>query len=61
RIRAEFTAQFADAKPKAALLTGHYEALFDKDYGPTALELTLARATSLSKPGLSLRQWRPAR
>jgi hypothetical protein len=61
RLRAEFSAQFADAKPDAAPITGSYEAIFDKTYSDANLELTLARATRMAKPTLSLKQWRKTR
>lgn len=61
RIRAEFSARFADDKPDAAPITGSYEAIFDKGYREAELELVLARSSRLSKPTLSLKQWRKVR
>lgn len=61
RIIADFSAQYADAKPDAAPLTGHFEAIIDKGYNDTALELTLGRTTRLAAPSLMLTQWSKAR
>ncbi|MGH8460946.1 MAG: hypothetical protein ACRESS_05020 [Stenotrophobium sp.] len=57
RVHAEFSARYADAKPADAPLTGSYDALFDKGYGPADLELNVTRYSRISKPALSLRQW----
>ena len=57
RVRADFTAQYADAKPDAAPLAGHFEAIFDKGHSDTGLELTLGRNTRMARPSLTLKQW----
>ncbi|TXH05085.1 MAG: hypothetical protein E6R07_05675 [Nevskiaceae bacterium] len=61
RIRADFSAQYADAKPSDAPVTNHFEAIFDKGYSQTDLELTLGRSTRVAKPGLTLKQWSTTR
>ena len=57
RLHAEFSAQYADDRPGTAPMTGSYDAIFDKSYGATDLELDIGRGTRISKPGLSFRQW----
>ncbi len=60
RLAAEYTAQFADAKPDAPLIGGRYEAIFDK-YGREAdLELRIARNSRVSDPEVRLREFKPA-
>lgn len=61
RISASFNAQYADAKPDSALISNHFEALFDKGYSSTDLELTLGRNTRMARPGLTLKQWSKTR
>lgn len=60
RIKAEFTAHYADAKPEAPLLHGRYEAVFDKTLKPSELEFTIVQENFLSVPTLKLRDWRVA-
>ena len=61
KVHAEFTAQFADAKPDAAPLTGNLEAVFDKNYNNTDLGLMLVRQGFMAQPSLTLEQTRSAR
>lgn len=61
RIRVAFTAQMVDAKPDAEPITDSYEAIFDKATAPAELEFVVSRPTRLSKPRLSMKQWRAAR
>lgn len=60
RISADYTAQFADAKPDEPPVTGHYEAIFDKYLRETELELLISRGSRLSKPQMTLRQHKVA-
>lgn len=61
RIRANFTAQYADAKPEAAPITGSLEAVFDKNYNDTDLELMILRPGFMAEPSLTLQQVRSTR
>ena len=61
KVHAEFTAQFADAKPDAAPLTGNIDAVFDKNYNNTDLGLMLVRLGFMAAPSLTLEQTRSAR
>jgi hypothetical protein len=61
RIRVAFTAQMVDAKPDAEPITDSYEAIFDKGNSSAELEFVVSRPTRLSKPRLSMKQWRAAR
>ncbi|PTU31009.1 hypothetical protein CJD38_11950 [Stenotrophobium rhamnosiphilum] len=61
KIRAEFIAQFADAKPDALPITGNLEAIFDKNYNNTDLGLMLVRTGFRAEPSLTLEQTRSAR
>lgn len=61
RIRADFSARFADAKPEAAPITGSVEAVFDKNYNDTDLELMIVRNGFMAEPSISLQQVRSAR
>ncbi len=60
RLAAEYTAQYADAKPDAALIGGKYEAIFDKFGREADLEIRIARNSRLSAPEVRLREFRPA-
>ncbi len=61
RIRAEFSGQFADAKPDALPITGNLEAVFDKNYNDTDLQLMLVRTGFMAAPSLTLQQVRSTR
>jgi hypothetical protein len=61
RIRADFSAQYADAKPDAAPITGNLEAIFDKNYNDTDLGLMLVRSGFMAPPSITLQQTRSAR
>lgn len=61
RIRADFSAQFADAKPDAAPITGNLEAVFDKNYNDTDLELMILRSGFMADPSITLKQVRSTR
>ena len=61
KIRAEFTAQFADAKPDVPPITGNLEAIFDKNYNNTDLGIMLVRTGFRADPSLILEQTRSAR
>lgn len=61
KVHAEFTAQFADAKPDAAPFTGSLDAVFDKNYNNTDLGLMLVRHGFMAAPSLTLEQTRSAR
>ncbi|GAC1621730.1 MAG: hypothetical protein NVS9B10_04900 [Nevskia sp.] len=60
RIKAEFSAHFADAKPEAPLLRGRYEAVFEKTLKPAELEFAIVQENFLSVPTMKLRDWRAA-
>lgn len=60
RIRAEFSARYADAKPGAPALRGRYEAVFEKTVLPSDLEVLISVAEYGKPPTLRLRDWRPA-
>ncbi len=61
KIRAEFSARFANAKADDAPLTGNLEAVFDKNYNDTDLELMLVRSGFMAPPSLTLQQVRSTR
>lgn len=61
RIHAQFSAQFADAKADAAPITGDLEAIVDKNYSGTDLEMSILRTGFRAQPSLSLGQLRSAR
>lgn len=55
RISVDYTAQFAEAKPEDPLVSGHYEAIFDKRSRTAELELMLTRSSRLEQPQMRLR------
>jgi hypothetical protein len=61
RLKADFTARVFDSKAVAPLLSGHYEAFFDKDQKPSELELTVEQNGFRADPTLRLHDWRVAR
>lgn len=61
RIRAEFTGQYADAKPEAPPITANLDAVFDKNYNNTDLQLTVLKTGFMADPSLSMEQTRSAR
>jgi hypothetical protein len=61
RIRADFSGKFADAKPDAVPITGTLEAVFDKNYNDTDLELMIVRTGFMAGPSITLQQVRSAR
>ena len=62
RIRAQYTAQFADAKTGEAPISGGYEAYFNKDLRPANLELYVSREGYLSQTfSLKMHEWRAER
>src|SRR5579885_3042507 len=59
RIRAQYSAAFADAKPGEPPLSGSYEAYFNKDLRPANLELYVTRDGYLAqKFSFRMREWR---
>lgn len=58
RIRGEFTAHYADARPEAPLVRGRYEAVFEKTLDPAELEFTIVQDGFAGSPILKLRDWR---
>lgn len=61
RIHADYIARYDGSKDSAPPITGSYDAVFDKTFSESELELVLARGRSSSKPGLSLKEWRRAK
>ena len=61
RIRAEFVAQYADAKESEAAIADRMEAVFDKALTPVSLELVIDKARRGGKPVLRLQEWRPSK
>jgi len=61
KIHAEFNAQYADAKADAQPITGNLDAVFDKNYNNTDLELMLIRSGFMAPPSLALEKTRGAR
>lgn len=59
RIRARFSAHYADAAPGAAPITGSVESLFRKDRRSLTLELAIVVAGPLDRPRLRVTAWRP--
>lgn len=59
RIRFEFSARYADAKPGTPALRGRYEAVFEKTVLPSDLEVLIS-VSDYGKPAtIRLRDWRP--
>ncbi len=59
-IRAQFTAQYAEARPTDPPFTGSYEGYFDKTNQPADIELSLQRQGYLTRPELKFYQWSAA-
>ena len=60
RIRAEFSARYADAEPNTPPLRGRYEAVFEKTTKPSDLEVLIAVEGYGKVPVIKLRDWRTA-
>ncbi len=60
RVRAEFTAHFADAKPEAPLLNGRIEGVFEKSNVSAELEFIVSQDSHRGPPVIKLRDWRAA-
>lgn len=60
QVRAQFTAQYTDAKIGDPPFSGSYEGSFTKTEQPADIELALLRMGYLSRPELKLKDWRPA-
>ena len=58
RIRAQYTAQYSDARPTDPVFTGAYAGTFDKTQQPAELELQLRRDGYLTRPELRFHEWR---
>jgi hypothetical protein len=58
RIRAQYTAQYSDARPTDPVFAGAYAGTFDKTQQPADLELQLRRDGYLTRPELSFHDWR---
>ena len=61
RIHAEFSGKFSDAKADTPPITGNFDAVFDKNYNNTDLELFVVRSGFLAPPSLTLQQVRSER
>jgi hypothetical protein len=60
QIRAQFVAQYSDAKAGDPPFTGSLSASFDKTERTADIELALLREGFLTPPELRLKDWRPA-
>jgi len=56
-IHAQFTAQYAEARPTDPPYTGSYDGYFDKTEQPADIELSLQRQGYLTRPELKFYQW----
>lgn len=60
KIHAQFTAQYAEARPSDPPFTGSYDGYFDKTDRPADIELSLQRQGYLTRPELKFYQWSAA-
>lgn len=58
RLRAEFTAAYADAEAGEPDIADRLEVVFDKNHAPVDLELIVGKANRGGKPILRLKEWR---
>lgn len=59
-VRAQFTAQYAEAKVTDPPFSGGYDGYFDTTDKPTDIELSLQREGYLTRPELKFYQWSAA-
>ena len=59
-IHAQFSAQYADAKPTDRPFVGHYDGNFSKGRQPAELELEVSREDMLAEPSLRFVSWEAA-
>ncbi len=57
-LKAQYTAQYSDARPSDPPFTGSYDGYFDKTQQPAELELGLQRQGYLTRPELIFHDWR---
>lgn len=60
RLKADFVAQYADAKEGDPLVVDRFDTVFDKTLTPSTLELVIGKSRRGGNPVLRLQEWRPA-